>query len=287
MKKRLILFVCFFNILICGKAQITMTYVMDEPDMLITFMDISKYKTIDTSFLKVAYELKIVKDTTKRLSIAKDLMSLQIGKKATKFYSENIYQNDSICTKLSKERIDLPVNEYAYQGYEIFNLKDRSIMNITNRLPFSTDVYLYEEKIPDIKWHVSNEEDSVLGYNCHKAETEFRGRKYTAWFTTEIPIDGGPWKFGGLPGLILKVQDTDKQYVFECVGLVRKEEPINEYRWDYKKISKREWIKLETFYHKRATDYINNNNVRLRTFVDGELQPVSNAWKLPYNPLER
>lgn len=47
----------------------------------------------------------------------------------------------------------------------------------------------------------------------------FRGRSYVAWFTMDIPIENGPWKFAGLPGLILKVYDDKKLYDFECVKI--------------------------------------------------------------------
>lgn len=48
---------------------------------------------------------------------------------------------------------------------------------------------------------------SILDYKCIKATTRFRGRDYTAWVTKELPINDGPWKFYGLPGLILQIED--------------------------------------------------------------------------------
>jgi len=49
----------------------------------------------------------------------------------------------------------------------------------------------------------------ISDYNVTKAKVEFRGRKYEAWFSEEIPINAGPWKFFGLPGLILEVGSAD------------------------------------------------------------------------------
>ena len=53
----------------------------------------------------------------------------------------------------------------------------------------------------DFKWKIqSNEQKEILGYKCQKAIGEFRGRKYTAWFTDAIAVNSGPYKFKGLPG---------------------------------------------------------------------------------------
>ena len=59
------------------------------------------------------------------------------------------------------------------------------------------------------------------------ATADFRGRRWTAWFATDIPVSDGPWKLGGLPGLILEAYDDGQQHVFTAVGLERvKDEPI-------------------------------------------------------------
>ncbi|MHA7941650.1 GLPGLI family protein [Formosa sp. 3Alg 14/1] len=71
-----------------------------------------------------------------------------------------------------------------------------------------------KEPIPEMKWEISEDTKSIGQYTCTKATVMFRGRKYTAWFTTEIPLPYGPWKLQGLPGLILEAYDTDKEVYF-------------------------------------------------------------------------
>lgn len=67
-----------------------------------------------------------------------------------------------------------------------------------------------KEKIDLIQWEImSNETEEVLGYTCQIAIGEFRGRTYVAYFTDKLGFNGGPWKFDGLPGMILKVKSTD------------------------------------------------------------------------------
>ena len=86
--------------------------------------------------------------------------------------------------------------------------------------------YLKEDVKPQA-WRLLDEEtEDFLGYNCRKAATNFRGRYYEVLFTPEIPIDAGPWKFSGLPGLILKVStpENDNDYVIECTGIEKHDE---------------------------------------------------------------
>ena len=77
--------------------------------------------------------------------------------------------------------------------------------------------YRYTEPIPEIDWQLSQETQEVMGYECHKATARWRGRDWTAWYS-DIPVDAGPWKFQGLPGLILKLEDATGQHYFEAIG---------------------------------------------------------------------
>ena len=80
-------------------------------------------------------------------------------------------------------------------------------------------VWLYRFRSPQLVSLALNKEGKVVGYECFMAEAEFRGRVWRAWFTYEIPMPYGPWKLGGLPGLILKAEDTDSLFVFEMAGI--------------------------------------------------------------------
>lgn len=75
----------------------------------------------------------------------------------------------------------------------------------------------YKEN-PKIKWKIDKEKQNVGEYKIQKATTEFGGRKWTAWFTSEIPLQDGPYKFHGLPGLIVKIEDEEKNYSWTLKG---------------------------------------------------------------------
>lgn len=74
-------------------------------------------------------------------------------------------------------------------------------------------------------WKISSDTLTILNYVCMKATTHFRGRTYTAWFTVDIPLNDGPWKIYGLPGTILKVEDSENVFSFIAIGL----EKINDF----------------------------------------------------------
>ena len=86
--------------------------------------------------------------------------------------------------------------------------------------------YRYTEPWPSMQWTLKDEKQTICGYQCQKATCHWRGRDYVAWFTSAIPLKSGPWKFGGLPGLIMKVYDTKYVYTWEAVGVENGSFPI-------------------------------------------------------------
>lgn len=67
-------------------------------------------------------------------------------------------------------------------------------------------------------WKISDEKAKIGAYNAQKATTEFGGRKWTAWFSSDLPFQDGPYKFSGLPGLIVKIEDEGKNYSWVLKG---------------------------------------------------------------------
>ena len=76
--------------------------------------------------------------------------------------------------------------------------------------------FAVQEPLPKMNWKLLNEGKKIGEYDCKKASVEFRGRTYYAWYTMEIPVSLGPWKFNGLPGLILEVDDVKEIYKWQA-----------------------------------------------------------------------
>ena len=87
----------------------------------------------------------------------------------------------------------------------------------------------YTQPLNNFIWNVKSDEKVLNGYTCKKATTNFAGRDYVAWYVLEIPIANRPYKFNGLPGLILEIHQNQKHYHFKLVSLekVNKEEAIS------------------------------------------------------------
>lgn len=193
-----------------------------------------------------------------------DIMKLEIGHDFSRYYSENSDQIDSAVfnqrTKENKGYIVIPalqkkgqvaISEDYYQNYPEKG-------KLRARIGIQDTEYEYDEDLPNHDWHISMDSTAViLGYDCHKASCKFRGRDYNVWFSFDIPFSYGPWKFCGLPGLILKVENDI--FSWEAIGLEQKTDSIHIFDPEYssydngisvplmriKKVSRKQARKLE------------------------------------------
>ncbi len=77
----------------------------------------------------------------------------------------------------------------------------------------------YTESMEEQNWTIGDSTKNILGYECVLAEMDFHGRHWTAWFSPDIPLQDGPWKLCGLPGLILAADADNGKYSFETTGI--------------------------------------------------------------------
>jgi GLPGLI family protein len=173
--------------------------------------------------LSCNYQLVYSENSKDILDVKSAVMTLDIGTHYSKFYSKDFYRKDSMrsidCKVLSFAQLMAKKHEYKS--------KDPSYI-IVKKYPCPDSLYYikkilrknykYYEK-PVFNWKLSSETDTLLTYHCQKAICKFAGREYVAWFTPEIPIADGPWKFSGTPGLILSIADTDGHYLFKCIEI--------------------------------------------------------------------
>ena len=112
---------------------------------------------------------------------------------------------------------------------------------------YGEDLGYYAEPLTEMRWTmVEDSVTTVLGYKCLMAESEYHGRHWKAWFAPEIPISFGPWKFHGLPGLILKAE-ANGGFSFTATGLELTNRPISPMylQHDYTEINRKEALKYK------------------------------------------
>lgn len=164
------------------------------------------------------YEYKSIPDSLHRDNIESELMALDVSEKFSKFYSYNNYKYDSI----SKSNIDKEISDSnlkikkSKNSYIIIKDYPDFTISLISRIG-QTKYNVKDERT--LKWNILSENDVLGNFKIQKAETKFAGRKWMAWFTTEIPIPEGPYKFRGLPGLILKISDNTNSHSFVLVGI--------------------------------------------------------------------
>lgn len=81
--------------------------------------------------------------------------------------------------------------------------------------------FYYIENIEPIKWNLEQGDTVVAGYQCQKASCDYRGRHWTAYYTTDIPFSVGPWNLAGLPGAIMYAKDDSGIFVFDGIEVRR------------------------------------------------------------------
>lgn len=106
------------------------------------------------------------------------------------------------------------------EGFPVYKLhRDRKMWS---KIPcyISKNNCIVEDTLGAIDWTIyPAEKRRIAIYECTKAIGSFGGRQYEAWFTYDIPIPSGPYKLGGLPGLILEAKTLDEKVQFLFIGL--------------------------------------------------------------------
>ena len=177
---------------------------------LVLFFSLWSVMTAFTqNLLEVKYEQTIKQFTAVTQSATlyyKDGKSMYIHSKGKK---GNVMKN--LDGSDWNEDLNTPFMTWYQDSIGAIVFKDYTNKVLKFRDFYEAKAYISQEDFPTFKWTVTREQKIVLGYTCYKAATQFRGRDYIAWFTMDIPVQAGPWKFWGLPGLILEATDNTNQ----------------------------------------------------------------------------
>ncbi|WP_250252354.1 GLPGLI family protein [Chryseobacterium sp. Marseille-Q3244] len=170
---------------------------------------------------RFVYQVTMKPDAENKADIKTENAYLDISQDKSVFYSENRIKRDSIMQKAfqgggGRGSINRDQMEGLRSNINYSVEKDKANQKTYFKDRIGRDIYSYEEDRP-LNWKISSETRKIGEYKVQKAEADFAGRKWTAWFTTDLPYQDGPYKFGGLPGLIVKVEDDKGDYSFDLM----------------------------------------------------------------------
>ena len=201
---------------------------------------------------RCTYRFNMIIDTIDIKYAREEMYVLQIGDNFTKGFCYHCYYIDSIRFKtnprvladfyrsLARDNNVAFVSKGYFPSYLYKDYKKGEI-RVTDNI--STQHFWYEDELKPQDWVILEDTTTILGYHCQKARCSYRGRNFEAWFTSEIPLSEGPWKFSGLPGLITKLHDTENHYSFEIVGFQEVNEEIEiETSKKYPKIERKKFL---------------------------------------------
>ena len=210
---------------------------------------------VDKVLYVCSYLYEFQQDSNSNTSLKSQDMTLQIGSSVSRFTSTNNLYNDSILMLYSNEKPTAAGFGKIWQQVGGNTTHPFCKPNIYKNYPARNQLlftdYLNREYLkvvenPVFNWQLKPGADTLVnGYVCHQATARFAGREYLAWFTTEIPIQEGPYKFHGLPGLIVHLRDTKDQHRFTLTSLrkVGYNSHIHMHERDYRQITAREYAK--------------------------------------------
>lgn len=172
---------------------------------------------------RFTYEYKFIPDSTNRSEVIKEVMLLDIDKNGSTYYSWDKFQQDSIRTAEFEKQIksgstNLNIKQTTNKGVVGYKVTKQYPDFKTHLLTsLIQDSYkILEDQKPE--WKIYPDKQKVGNYDGQKATTSFGGREWTAWFSTDLPFQDGPYKFYGLPGLIVKITDKSGDFDMTLMG---------------------------------------------------------------------
>lgn len=241
---------------------------------------------IATYIYTFAPDAEFPEDTKEGMTI------LQIGKRYNRFSDYNELRFDSICDEVSRNRMSaaqatplmLGALKQSVFSEGILIDNNQNIITVQRTAGLRTKKYQYDEDLPSLSWNLEVGDTIMSGFHCNKATTKLFGREYVAWYTPEINLPYGPYKFNGLPGLILRIYDVENNFDFVLSGFEKVDSYLPIYLWNKKDIVKTNRETVRKIYKNYCADplsaLLSKGNVQIPEETRANVEPK------PYNPIE-
>ncbi len=158
-------------------------------------------------------------------------------------FKSNKKLNSDIENDMNNGKISIDITDKSSQ----FILSNTKTKLLYEKKPKLEKQFILKEKMENIVWIISDSTKTIGKIDCQLASTNFRGRKYFAWYSLNIPSSWGPWKLQGLPGLIIEVSDSTNEIYIIASEIKNTNTSISRSTLDnYSILTKDEWKKKKT-----------------------------------------
>lgn len=183
---------------------------------------ISNSYCLDSTRITIRYSFKY-KFSHSDKNYFEDIRVLQVGKKVIKEFSEIAFLGDSLRTVCEGQGKNVSSNPNGIFPFELFYYVEEKRLEMKCRLMAQAGVLLYQPEHRNIEWIFSQDNSKdILGYTCNKATVTYAGRQYTAWYTMDVPVFYGPYRFAGLPGMIVNLKESTGMYEWQLISVIAK-----------------------------------------------------------------
>lgn len=244
-------------------------------------------KNTDTVVAQVYYKSYLMYDTIKKLATTENMI-LNVGKHSSQYMSYDKVYNDSLLKELIKQGspyvMDRSKNGMRRVSSDII-IKHYDQIGKLEWYKKILKVYVITEDVNKLlTWQITGETKQVGQLTVTKANCRFKGRKYEAWFCADIPIQDGPYKFCGLPGLIIEMADSTGTVKFSFLGFKNVAVQNNLMPEIPKKVfpvSHQEYVQLEKAFRNDPETFLNNESADLGLGISDIKTNVGPNYKTP------
>lgn len=200
-------------------------------------------------------------------------LAVQVGDRVTKCAEYNATMMNDFREWKNKEYQDGEWEARPYNIPVIYMNHPEGEMRIFDKI--IPQRYIVKGKMEKTEWTVSGDTLTVGGYLCHRATGKYAGREWNVWYAEDIASSAGPWKLGGLPGMILKAEDSGRIHSFVFCGLINRKAAIR-----YKEDKKWTSISLEKFIANRNKILCNKRYAQDPRYYlpEGALEGAVEMW---------
>ncbi|MBZ9629696.1 GLPGLI family protein [Salegentibacter sp. LM13S] len=258
--------------------------------ILVLLMSLGHLQAQKSYSYKATYRLEYQENSTDTNSIKSEIGVLYLGKDHSRYSSLGKAVKDSLENMTNPETIRMDeYNQMTDFKYTIF--KDYQ----DNKIILAEKVFQYELKykqdLKQIDWEIQPEKKEILGFSVQKATGTFAGRNYIAWFAPDLPFSDGPYKFSGLPGLILEISDLQGHYDFSLTGFQELEKPVDKLLNldSYKAVSQQELDQVRDDYNRDPIGTMQKAGIKFGWSEEDEAKQkkeLTEKYKKRNNPIE-